>query len=144
MNRQVEGRARVARVVHAAQVRRHARRSVDGERLAAAVEAHRGQEAGQSVEVIAVHVADEDGLDGAGTEGALEDLLLRSFAAVEEQRAAVHHHRGGGEVALARRRAGAGPEEDEADLIHNDDMLRKATTISLVLFSVAAGLFAAG
>ena len=84
----------------------------DGERVGPLQQRHRRDHAGQAVEVVAVEVGDEDGLDAGALDARAEELELRALAAVEEEDAAGAaeraRRRGGGRASGSRCRSRAG------------------------------------
>src|SRR5690606_21526198 len=84
----------------------------DGQRVRAAEEGERGEEAGQPEEVVAVEVGDEDGVEAGAVEAGGDEPELRPLAAVEqEERPLAADGRAGG-AALPRGDGAAGAEGD--------------------------------
>ncbi len=79
--------------------------------------------------MVTVKVSEEKHVDGAELDGAAQELLLRSLAAVEEEGDAVHDDSDAGDVTLARRRTGTGAEEEDAHLIHSRECSWKPATV---------------
>src|SRR5689334_17521374 len=75
---------------------------------------HGAEKTGDTIEMVAVHVTDEDAVDAAPLHARAHELNLSAFAAVEEKDISIPDYGGGGEAAGQRRDGGAGAEKNNA------------------------------